>query len=117
MSDSELKRLKKNLEQRNKLQNYLNYLISKDKTFRARLLQNSKKTLEDIMDVTIPDGIKIRVLEETENTFYLLLPWNPDAEKTDELSEEYLNLATGGHTNASEVSRLLLTGLRNIILQ
>ncbi|HEY9768998.1 MAG TPA: hypothetical protein V6C71_10970, partial [Coleofasciculaceae cyanobacterium] len=45
----------------------------------------------------LPDGLEIKILEETSNTLYLVIPRNPlNAEVTEDLSEEALESVAGG---------------------
>lgn len=66
----------------------------KDDKFRKDLLSNPKAVLSrEIakMDpkASIPDGVDIKVVEETPSTFFLVLPNNP-ATLTDKMSDDDL---------------------------
>ncbi len=68
----------------------------KDNDFREMLLDAPKATIASQLGVKIPDSIKFTVLEETSDTFYLVLPAKTNPEKQDELSEKELEMVSGG---------------------
>jgi len=49
----------------------------------------------------IPDGIQIKVIENTDKVFYFLLPAKPSGEK---LSDEQLDAAAGGGSVNSQIT-------------
>jgi len=56
------------------------HLITKsfeDEEFKHNLLANPKAIIEKELGTTLPKGIEIKVFEETETTFYIVLPRNP----------------------------------------
>ena len=63
-----------------------------DKTFRERLVADPKNTIREELDVTIPAGFDVEVLEDSATKGYLVLP--PSAE----LSAGDLQQAAGGTT-------------------
>jgi hypothetical protein len=69
-----------------------------DPDFKAALLQDPKKTLSDSFGVEIPEGFTIHVVEETEQSAYIVLPRARAAggEPPSELSEEELDAVAGG---------------------
>jgi hypothetical protein len=71
-------------------------LAWKDEEFRKRLLQDPKKVFAEQIGSDLPSDLKIKVLEETPDQFYLVLPQNPDQIPDLELSDEQLDLVTGG---------------------
>lgn len=49
----------------------------KDEDFKKKLLANPKETIENKLGTKLPEELKISFLEETENTFYMVVPCNP----------------------------------------
>lgn len=53
-----------------------------DEAFKKELLSgNAKQALEREFKLVVPGDIKITVLQETEDQFYLVLPMDPKADK------------------------------------
>jgi len=48
-----------------------------DPSFKAQLLADPKKAIKDALGVIIPEHIKLQMVEETSDVFYLVLPSNP----------------------------------------
>jgi hypothetical protein len=61
-----------------------------DGDFRALLMTDPKAAVADETGVTVPDGFKLVVHEDSATTAHLVLPPSP------ELSEADLAMATGG---------------------
>lgn len=57
-----------------------------DEAFKARLLREPATVLRE-NGISVPDGVEVRVLENTKKVFHLVLPRRPDGE----LSEEHLD--------------------------
>lgn len=58
------------------------YRALKDEAFRARLLANPTQVYGEELrkvrpDLDIPEGVEIRIAEEAEDVFYLVLPCVP----------------------------------------
>lgn len=66
-----------------------------DESFRKLLINDPKKAIQDEFNEQIPDGIKIYVHEETEDTYHFVIPWNPFSNYDDELSDENLEIISG----------------------
>lgn len=64
-----------------------------DEVFKRRLLSNPVAVLKE-EGVEVPEGIKVVVVEDTSTVMHLVLPPKPSE---DELSEEDLSQAAGGH--------------------
>ena len=62
-----------------------------DETFRAALLADPKGVIEAELGQALPQGITVKVVEETADTLYIRLPLSPD-----QLTDELLNLVAGG---------------------
>ncbi len=65
---------------------------SLDGAFRSRLINNPRETIE-WAGGSLPDGVTIRIVEDTEAVVHVVLPAKPDNE---ELSLEELDQAAGG---------------------
>ena len=61
-----------------------------DDDFRARLLANPNGAIEEAMGVAVPQGFSVSVLEDTRNTFHLVLP------PSERLTGEELASVSGG---------------------
>jgi hypothetical protein len=71
--------------------------VWKDNAFKQELLSNPKAVYSRELQQELPDGLEIKILEETSNTLYLVIPRNPlNAEVTEDLSEEALESVAGG---------------------
>lgn len=67
----------------------------KDMNFRESLINNPKETAEQMTGIKLPDEISIKVLEETGNVFFLVIP-AMEPEKV-ELTDADLSVVSGGH--------------------
>ena len=45
-----------------------------DEEFRQRLLDDPKGTVEQELGTPLPEGVEVRVVEESADTIYLVLP-------------------------------------------
>jgi len=68
---------------------------TEDEAFRASLLENPKPALEREFDIAIPMDADIKVIEETPDTQYIVLPPKV-ALGQGELSEDELESVAGG---------------------
>lgn len=64
-----------------------------DESFKQELISNPRSAFEK-EGITLPENIEVRVVEESPNTFYLVLPVRPS--ETAELSEAELESVAGG---------------------
>ncbi len=48
-----------------------------DAEFKKALLENPKETIQKMLEIVIPNSINIKVVEETADTMYLVIPANP----------------------------------------
>ncbi len=62
-----------------------------DDAFKAQLLSDPAAALKEA-GVAVPDGVEVKVVENTETLFHLVLPPRPD----EELSDEALDKVAGG---------------------
>ena len=62
-----------------------------DPAFKQRFMKDPKGVSAEF-GLTVPDGMELRVVENTPEVFYIVLPGKP----TDELSDEQLTGVAGG---------------------
>ena len=68
-----------------------------DEAFRQKLLDDPKGTLEQELGRGLPEGVQVRVVEETKDTIYLVLPSaSAVGDQGGSLSEEELDAVAGG---------------------
>ena len=68
-----------------------------DEEFRQRLLDDPKGTLEQELGRGLPEGVQVRVVEESADTIYLVLPSaSAVGEGGGSLSDEALEAVSGG---------------------
>ena len=69
-----------------------------DEEFRRRLLDDPKGAVEQEIGTRLPQEIKIRVVEESPDTIYLVLPRSsPLGGEGEELSVRTLDAVAGGY--------------------
>ena len=66
-----------------------------DEDFRRRLLDDPKGTVEQELGRRLPEGVEVRVVEESTDTIYLVLP-SASAVGEGDLSDEALEAVAGG---------------------
>jgi hypothetical protein len=68
-----------------------------DKDFRQRLLDDPKGAIEQEMGTRVPEGFEVRVVEESADSIYLVLPSaSPLVGEGGELSDQELEAVAGG---------------------
>ena len=67
-----------------------------DEDFRQRLLDDPKGTLEQELGTRLPEGFRVRVVEESAQTIYLVLPGASAVGEGEELSDRELEAVAGG---------------------
>jgi hypothetical protein len=68
-----------------------------DEEFRQKLLDDPKGTLEQEIGRGLPEGVQVRVVEESADTIYLVLPSaSAVGEGGGSLSDEALEAVSGG---------------------
>ena len=72
-----------------------------DEDFRQRLLDDPKGTLEQELGDRLPEGIEVRVVEESAQTIYLVLPSASPTGQGGELSDQDLEEVAGGRTEVT----------------
>ncbi|MEP0790641.1 NHLP leader peptide family RiPP precursor [Funiculus sociatus GB2-C1] len=78
---------------RNELEAKLVAHAWQDEAFKQELVSNPEAAIERELGQKMPEGANVQVLEETGDTFYLIIPKKPGVE---ELSEEQLEAVAGG---------------------
>ena len=67
-----------------------------DEEFRQRLLADPKAAVEEELGIQLPAEVQVRVVEETADTIYLVLPSASPAGEGRELSDRELEEVAGG---------------------
>ncbi|OUL26784.1 hypothetical protein BV378_12235 [Nostoc sp. RF31YmG] len=82
----------------------------KDEVFRQELVANPKAVIEKELGAKLPKELEINVLEETEDTLYIVLPCNP----YEGISEEDLQALVG--MTYEDVAQWVLEQQKNTLL-
>jgi hypothetical protein len=80
------------VESRGALQDVIAENAAQDPTYRESLLNDPRMVLEKHLGSELPDWLKVEVAEEKADTIYLIAPYVP----TEELSDEDLEMVAGG---------------------
>ncbi|MBN1198521.1 MAG: NHLP leader peptide family RiPP precursor [Bacteroidales bacterium] len=72
----------------------------KDEQFRERLMTSPNETIEQELGVKLPASLRINVLEEKPNSFYLVIPMATRELSDEELTEAELSNVAGGYGSA-----------------
>jgi hypothetical protein len=67
-----------------------------DESFRQRLLEEPRAALEEELGARLPAEVQIQVVEETQDTIYLVLPSASPIGEGGELSDQQLEAVAGG---------------------
>ena len=67
---------------------------NKNEEYKAAVLKDPKKVLAKQMNQELPDWLNVKVMQETADTIYLVLPHNPG--EGAELSDADLEMVAGG---------------------
>jgi hypothetical protein len=66
-----------------------------DPDFRRELIERPQQSLSTLYGVTIPESAQVRVLEESDDSHYVVIP--PDMSSlSEELTDEQLEAVAGG---------------------
>ena len=82
-----------------------------DQEFRQRLLDDPKGTAEQELETRLSEDVEVRVLEESADTIYLVLPLRSADLQTGELSDEALEEVAGGGSWATACQDTSCPGL------
>jgi hypothetical protein len=72
----------------------------KDEAFRQALRSDPRGAVEKTLGSKLPAGLQVKLVEETADTFYLVLPANPDRAPTGQLTDQRLDAVAGGDLDA-----------------
>ena len=67
-----------------------------DESFRQRLLEDPRAAVEEELGTQLPESIEVRVVEETTQTSYLVLPSTSVVGEGGEISDGALGEVAGG---------------------
>ena len=67
-----------------------------DDSFRQMLLDDPKATVEQELGTQLPEGVEVRVVEESPQSIYLVLPSDSPLGQGEELSGRELERVAGG---------------------
>ncbi|HEX5850166.1 MAG TPA: NHLP leader peptide family RiPP precursor [Rubrobacter sp.] len=70
-----------------------------DESFRQRLIEDPKGTVEQELGARLPEQVRVEAMEETADTIYLVLPSTSMAGV--ELSEQQLESVAGGDSTSN----------------
>lgn len=70
-------------------------LAATDEQFRAALLKDPHTAIQGLIGRALPDSISVTVVEETPDSFVIVLPARPPADES-ELSDLQLEQVSGG---------------------
>lgn len=69
-----------------------------DPEFKQLILTNPKAALEQEIGQSIPTDLEIKVVQQTKNKLYMVLPLEQDQVQAQELSDKELEAVSGGTT-------------------
>jgi Nitrile hydratase, alpha chain len=67
-----------------------------DEQFRQRLFDDPKGAVEQELGSVLPEGVDVRVLQQSQDTIYLVLPSASVGSQGGELSDQDLEAVAGG---------------------
>jgi hypothetical protein len=85
---------------RGQIQDLLAKFASKNPTYRANLIKNPKAVIEGQLNNKLPGAIKVKTIEETADTIYIVVPYVPQAGK--ELGDAALEMVAGGKGDSTQ---------------
>lgn len=71
------------MESQESLRNKIIQKAWQDAEFKKALVADPQKTLEKEFNIIIPAAVEIKVVEETKNLFYLVIPAEPAVADSD----------------------------------
>ena len=81
-----------------------------DEEFRQRLLDDPKGTLEQELGSRLPEGVEVRVVQESAETIYLVLPFASALGEGGEISDQELEAVAGGERRNTARSWISCSG-------
>jgi len=94
--------MKANLRQQ--LENLIIEKAMKEETFRKQLIEDPKGTVEEFTNFKFPEELKLTILEEDAQTFYLVIP-QPAGKDELELTElDLADVSAGGGKYTADTS-------------
>ncbi|MGF1470873.1 MAG: NHLP leader peptide family RiPP precursor [Rubrobacteraceae bacterium] len=68
-----------------------------DEEFRQRLLDDPRAVVEQEVGTSLPEGVEVRAVEESQDTVYLVVPPKPQGSAgSGDLSDKELEAVSGG---------------------
>lgn len=86
---------------RHQVEDRLTSRAMNDPDFRQQLLDDPQAAVRDELGMSMPSEVTIKVLEETPDTLYLVIPATMEAAPSGELSDAELGAVAGGGDWAS----------------
>jgi len=86
---------------RHEVEDRLTSRAMNDPAFRQQLLDDPQSAVREELGVQLPSEVTIKVLEETPDTLYLVIPASLEAAPSGELSDAELGAVAGGSDWAS----------------
>jgi hypothetical protein len=74
----------------------------KEDAFRQALQRDAQGAVEKTLGARLPAGVQVKLVEETADTFYLVLPANLDRAPSGQLSDQQLEAVAGGWSGDSD---------------
>jgi hypothetical protein len=74
----------------------------KEDAFRQALRSDPRGAVEKALAAKLPAGLQVKLIEETADTCYLVLPANPDRAPSGQLSDKELDAVAGGWSAQSD---------------
>ena len=71
-----------------------------DESFRQKLLDDPRGTVEQELGTRLPEGVEVRAVEETADSIYLVLPSAEPIGEGGELSDQDLEAVAGAGSSA-----------------
>jgi Nitrile hydratase, alpha chain len=68
----------------------------KDDAFRQVLRSDPRGAVEKELGAKLPAGLQVKLVEESADTFYLVLPAKPDRGPAGQLTDQQLDAVAGG---------------------
>lgn len=79
---------------RGEVQDLLAKFATSNPKYRDALIKDPRAILEKQLNTSLPSGVKIKAVEETSDTLYVVVPFVP--KKGEELNENALEMVAGG---------------------